>query len=359
MNNSKKAILICILSIFITSSFLIPPVRAKEWIYNGVDTERIPNFFVFPSERYYYNYTGSFADEIYIRLDVLKGNFTDSFYGLNPYFGLTLYNGSCIWGDLYTGNATSGSEVLSQKNAQFAYWNETVGLISIGFLPVDTTGEATVQSLEAMLETIQRSMEFLIGGRFEHNAIYPDIYSMEVWNSSYNNAYQKINFTENGHLIKSEVHKVLNSANVTLISRPAQMSPVFTFSTDDDILAVNSTNLTLVVNITDADNNNDKVIDTDYQYRIYNGTSWTAWTAIPATINYNFGNVATGNYDITMEVKNMYGISSHQIQIQYTAPNGNGGALEIAGFSIILTSIALLLGISFLIQKNRKNRIII
>ncbi|MFX1570904.1 MAG: hypothetical protein ACFFCV_21400, partial [Promethearchaeota archaeon] len=108
----------------------------------------------------------------------------------------------------------------------------------------------------------------------------------------------------------------------------------------------------------DADNNNDGVIDTDYEYRIYNGTSWTAWAVIPATIDYDLGNVTTGNYDITMEVKNMYGISSHQIQIQYTVPDGNGGngePPEIMGYSIVLTSIALLLGVSFLIQRNRKN----
>ncbi len=116
----------------------------------------------------------------------------------------------------------------------------------------------------------------------------------------------------------------------------------------------------MVVDITDADNNNDQIVDTDYQYRIYNGTSWTAWAAIPATIPYDLGNVTTGNYDITMEVKNMYGVSSEQIQIQYTAPSddgdGDGEPPEIPGYSVILTSIALLLGVSFLIQKNRKNK---
>ncbi|MFX1570902.1 MAG: hypothetical protein ACFFCV_21390, partial [Promethearchaeota archaeon] len=84
---------------------------------------------------------------------------------------------------------------------------------------------------------------------------------------------------------------------------------------------------------------------------------WTAWAVIPATIDYNLGNVTTGNYDITMEVKNMYGVSSHQIQIQYTAPSedgGNGEIPEIPGYSIFLTSIALMIGISFLLQKNRK-----
>ncbi len=47
----------------------------------------------------------------------------------------------------------------------------------------------------------------------------------------------------------------------------------------------------------------------------------------------------------------MYGVSSDQIQIQYTAPSG---ATKIPGYSIILTSIAILLGVSFLIQRNRK-----
>jgi len=357
MKNLKKVILLSVFSITIFCSFLIPPVRAQEWIYNGADTERIPNFFVYPSERYYYNYSGPFpyVDEYYVRLDVVKGNFTDSYMGLNPYLGLTLVGGTCIWGDLYIGNATSGLEVLSNEDLQFVYWNETVGLISIAFLAVDSTGEATAQSLEALLETTQMTMEFYIGGRFEHNATYPNIYSMKLWNSTYNNAYHKMNFSENGHLINSEVFKVPNSVNATLISSPAQHSPVFSFSTEDNNLTVNSTDVNLVVNISDVDNNNNKVIDTDYQYRIYNGMGWTAWAAIPPVIDYDLGPVSAGNYDITMEVKNMYGVASDQIQITYTTSSG-GGLPEIPGYSIVLISISLLLGVSFLIQKIRKQK---
>ena len=355
----KKIFLTSIFSVILLSYFLIPGSRAQPWIYNGADTERIPDFFVYPSERYYYNYTGGapYFDEVYLRMDIIKGNITDTYMGMSVFPGLPpLVNGTSIWGDLYTGNATSSEEILNQANYQFLYWNETVGLISVAmaFIPVDTTGEATAQSLGIVLEAIQWVMEET-GGRFEHNATYPNIYSVYLWNETNNYAYNKLNFTENGQLINFEVFNIPTLPNVTLISRPAQLSPIFTFSTEDDILAVNSTDLKLIVDTTDADNNNDKVIDADYQYRIYNGTVWTAWAAIPPLINYDLGPVAAGNYDITMEVKNMYGVASHQIQIQYTPPgDGDGGIPAIPGYSIVLISIALLIGVSFLIQKNRK-----
>ncbi len=361
MKNTKKVVLISFFSLFIFFSFLIPSVRAQEWIYDGVDTERFPGLFVYPSERYYYNFTGpGIAPEVYMRFDIVKGNISDEFMGSSTYFSYPpLVNGTCIFGDVYMGNSTSGQEYISGHNLQIVYWNETVGIISMGLIliPVENTGEATAQSFEYVIEAAQIGMEAIPGvGHFEHNASYPTIYSCELWNSTHNNAYYKLNYTENGHLIFAETSGIPNMGNITLMTRPAQMSPVFTFSTDDDVLAVNSTDLTFVVDITDADNNNDGTIDTDYQYRIYNGTSWTAWAVIPATIDYSLGTVPTGNYDITMEVKNMYGVASDQIQIQYTAPSGDGDGETppIPGYSVVITSIALLLGITFIIQKNRK-----
>ncbi len=35
--------------------------------------------------------------------------------------------------------------------------------------------------------------------------------------------------------------------------------------------------------------------------------------------------VASGNYDITIEVKNMYAVTSEMITIQYTAPTDGDG----------------------------------
>ncbi|MFX1570903.1 MAG: hypothetical protein ACFFCV_21395, partial [Promethearchaeota archaeon] len=277
MKKLNRYILLSIFSLILICSFLIPISKAQEWTYNGVDTERIPNFFVYPSESYFYNFTnpGIIPPETYFRFDVVKGNFTDTFMGMSTYLDYPpLVEGIGIWGDVYLGNATSGEEVLD-NHLQFVYWNETVGLISIGnfFIPVDSTGEATAQSLEFALVAAQSGVKSMPGvGHFEHNASYPNIYSIRLWNSTFNNAHYIMNYTENGQQLKAESFGIPNTGNITLISRPPQMSPVFTFSTDDDILAVNSTDLTLVVDITDADNNNDGVIDTDYEYRIYNGT---------------------------------------------------------------------------------------
>ncbi len=333
----------------------------EEILYNGADTEPIPGFFVYPSERYYYNFTapGFIPPETYMRFDVVKGNFTDEFMGNSTYLDYPpLVGGSCIWGDIYMGNATSGQEVLNSADYQFVYWNETVGLISLGnfWIPVDEFGEATAQSFEFALEASQSGMDSIPGvGRFEHNASYPTIYSCELWNSTYNNAYYKMNFTENGHTLNAESFGIPNTGNLILISRPAQMSPQFSLTTESGLLTTNTTEIKLIADITDADNNNDKVIDTDYQYRIYNGTSWTTWAPVTSVIDYDLGVVADGNYELTMEVKNMYGVDSDVITIQYTAPTGNGdGDDAIPSYPIVVISLVSIFSVSLILLKHRK-----
>ena len=76
MKNSKRVILISIFSIFIVCSFLITPVRAQEWTYNGVDTEPIPEFSVYPSEWYIINVTGTPPEWLYV-FEIIKGNSAD------------------------------------------------------------------------------------------------------------------------------------------------------------------------------------------------------------------------------------------------------------------------------------------
>jgi hypothetical protein len=359
MKKLSKYILISSLSLFLIFPFLIPISKAQEFTYNGVDTEHIPSFFVYPSERYYYNYTAEpiVFREFYMRFDIVKGNISNTYMGSSSLPGFPpLVNGSCIFGDIYQGNATTSQEELLVEDQQIAYWNETVGLICLGimFLPVDETGEATAQSIEAGIKMAQWSTESLPGtGRFEHNASFPSIYSFELWNSS-NNAYYKFNFTENGHQIKSESFKVPNSVNITLMSKPPQQSPQFNLLTESGNLVTDTNALKLVADITDADNNNDKSIDTDYSYRIYNGTEWTAWAPVTSVIDYDLGPVAKGNYDITMEVKNMYGSSSDAITIKYnTAGGGSGG---IPGYSTILIPLAIIIGISYIYFKNRERK---
>jgi len=353
---SKKYILLGMFCIFFIIPVYIPLTNAQEWTYNGVDTERIPEFFVFPSERYYYNFTGGslFFPETYLRFDVVKGNITDTFLGMASVPLLPpLVNGTCIFGDVYLGNTTSGQEVLEVSDYQFVYWNETLGLINqypAFYIPVDEYGEATAQSLEIAIESVQWAVEVGWYGRFEHNASYSSIYSIELWNSTYNNVYWKMNFTENGHQINTEIYNIPNSPNITIISRPAQKSPQFSLATESGDLTTNTTDIKLIANITDADNNNDKVIDTDYLYRIYNGTDWTAWAPVTSVIDYDLGSVVNGDYELTMEVKNMYGVVDESITIQYTGQEEG----IIPGYPIAIISLVAIFSVSIIILKKRK-----
>ncbi|MFX0044091.1 MAG: hypothetical protein ACFE8L_14345 [Candidatus Hodarchaeota archaeon] len=358
MKKSNKYILLGIFCIFFIIPVYIPLTNAQEWIYNGVDTERIPEFFVYPSERYYYNYTGGFFDGTYLRFDIVKGNITDTFMG-TPLVPLLppLVNGTCIFGDIYIGNATTGEEVLGVSDYQIVYWNETIGLITLNqlpaiFIPVDEYGEVTVQSLEIAIESVQWAVEVGWYGRFEHNASYPSIYSIELWNSTYNNVYYKINFTETGQQINTEIYNIAYSPNVTLISRPIQTAPLFSLTTKSGDLTTRTTDITLIANITDADNNNDGIIDADYSYRIYNGTNWTSWAPVTSEIDYDLGSVMKGYYELTMEVKNMYGVVDESITIQYTGQEGGEGI--IPGYPIIIISLVAILSVSIIIVKRRK-----
>jgi len=349
MKISKRVILISVFSIFIFSSFLIPRVGAQEWIYDGVDTTNIPGSSVYPSEWYVYEPGVVGPPPGWGMLfEIVKGNMT-----IAPLIG----NSTSVWVDLWGLNLTSGEKTPGYFDINFCNWNETFGYISQAsfapfIIPVEHNGVVSLPILNNVSAFWEIALAFF---EFEHHQVYPNINSIGFWNTS-NNVYYNLNYTNDGilTLLEMDLGGLPTMGNWSLYSQPAQMSPAFTFSTDDDILAVNSTDLTLVVDITDADNNNDGTIDTDYQYRIYNGTAWTTWATIPATIAYSLGSVADGNYDITMEVKNMYGVSSDQIQIQYTTPNGGGGAPEIPGYSIVLSSMVILLGVSFLIQRTRK-----
>ena len=366
MKKSNKYIFLSIFCIFFIIPVYIPRTNAQEWTYNGVDTEQIPEFFVYPSERYYYNYSGApplFFDETYLRFDIVKGNITDTFMGMTSIPALPpLVNGTSIFGDIYWGNATSGEEVLELSDYQFVYWNETIGLVTLNhypaiYIPVDEYGEATAQSLEIAIESAQWAIKVAGLGRFEHNASYPSIYSIELWNSTHNNAYYKMNFTENGQQINTEFYNVANGANITLISRPAQFSPDFvSLTTESGELTTHTTEIKLIANITDADNNNDGMIDTDYSYHIYNGTDWSAWAPVTSVIDYDLGSVVNGNYELTMEVKNMYGVVDESITIQYTGQEEDGdGEGIIPGYPIAIISLVAIFSVSIiiLIKRNR------
>ena len=363
MKKLNKYILLDIFCIFFIIPFYIPLTNAQEWTYNGAETDRIPEFFVYPSERYYYNYTGGplFFDETYLRFDIVKGNITDTFMGMTSIPALPpLVNGTCIFGDIYMGNATSAEEVLEASDYQFIYWNETIGLVSLNqypaiYIPVDEYGEAKAESLEIAIESVQWAIEVAWLGRFEHNASYPSIYSIELWNSTYNNAYYKMNFTENGQQINTEIYNIAYSPNITLISRPAQFSPDFvSLTTESGEVTTNTTEIKLITNIADADNNNDGMIDTDYSYRIYNGTYWTAWAPVTSVIDYDLGSVVNGSYELTMEVKNMYGVVDESITIHYIGEEEGDGEGMIPSYPIVIISLVAIVSVSIIILRKRK-----
>ncbi|MFX1281710.1 MAG: hypothetical protein ACFFA3_20330 [Promethearchaeota archaeon] len=336
----KKVILLGIFSISFLGFFLIPRTYAQEWTYDGVDTEVIPTYSVYPSEWYAYEQTLLPPENITL-VEITHGNVS------NPGPG----NGICVWGRSYYKNITSGSLYLLSAGILISYWNESIGYFGSGvILPVEGDGEIS----ENILNNASVVWESLLSSiTFENKQTYINTNSIAFWNETYNNAYLYLNYTDDG-IMTGYTSYMLPTGNLTLYSQPAQLSPVFSFTTEYDTLIVNSTDIDLKAAITDADNNNDGITDTEYQYRIFYGSTWTSWAAVPPLIDFNLGSVSAGNYTVTMEVKNMYGTTQEQIEIQYE-PLGNGEP-PIAGYSTILIAIVIFVGVSFLIFKNRMKR---
>ncbi|MFX0106531.1 MAG: hypothetical protein ACFE75_13735, partial [Candidatus Hodarchaeota archaeon] len=199
-----------------------------------------------------------------------------------------------------------------------------------------------------------KSMFSLVNITFENNVNFVNRYSIRLWNTTYNNAYLLVNFTENGILTKLEGYLVSNMFNMTLYSKPAQLPPDFSFTTESGTLTVSSTDFKLNITITDADNNNDGVTDADYLFRILNGSTWTDWTLPTDQLDWDLGPVASGIYPITMEVKNMYGVTQKQISIEYLYSEGPSDGEIISGYPLLIASIIAFLGVLVIIYKYRK-----
>ncbi len=342
MKNLKKVILLYIFGIFLISSFLIPRTTAQEWTYDGVDTESIPNFSVFPSEWYIYDSTNYSAD-ILFPFEIIHGNISDP---------VTWGNGTCVWGNGWTLNTTSGEKTLDWYNFLVGYWNGTqVGILGIPYIiPVENDGNVSLAILNNIAAFYETGV--FVSSNFENQQVYPNIYSIAFWNTTFNTAHFKLNFTNDGILTQLQTHAVV-PGNMTLYSQPAQLTPVFSFTTENDTLIVNSTDADLKIAITDADNNNDGAVDTDYLYRIFFGSTWTSWMTIPPLIDFDLGSVSAGNYIVIMEVKNMYGVTQEQITIQYTPSetptDGDGEA--ISGYPIYLVSIVAMVGVLIMIYR--------
>jgi len=267
---------------------------------------------------------------------------------------MAMGNGTCVWGNFWMLNITSGEKILDDVGILIAYWNETAGFYTQSFpvsIPVENDGKVSLpimNNVSVFLDMVVSPMNF------EQQEVYPSIYSYAYWNTS-NNAYFHLNYTEDGILTHWTSYLNPFVGNFTLYSQPAQLPPVFSFSTDDDILTINSTDFKIATTITDADNNNDGVTDTDYLFRILNGSTWTSWAAPVSLLDWDLGSVAAGNYTITMEVKNMYGVTQEQVTFEYIPPavstDGDG---IISGYPIFLVSMVAILGVSIITYRYRK-----
>ena len=348
MKKLNRNILVGITGLILICPFLIPITKAQEWTYDGVDTTNIPDFSVYPSEWYVYNISGGgVSSEILTIYEVVKGNISDPTMG---------ENGTCVWGDIWDLNTTSGEKTSATNDTLYAYWNETVGFTSqyvLSIIPVENNGKVSLSILNNISYFLEPGLAYF---NFEHQQVYPNIYSIAYWNTTINNAYFTLNYTDDGILTLWESYLSLGM-NFTLISQPAQLPPVFSFTTENDTLIVNSTDFKIKTTITGADNNNDGVTDpnTDYLFRILNGSTWTSWAAPTSLLDWDLGSVAAGNYTITMEVKNMYGVTEEQVTFEYLPPEDTtDGDGIISSYPIFLVSIVAILGISIIIYRNRK-----
>jgi len=347
MKKLNKCILIGITSLILICPFLIPITKAQEWTYDGADTPIIPDFSVYPSEWYVYNMTGV-PPELLFPVEIIKGNVSDV-----PGLG----NGTCVWSNAWMLNTTSGEKTLSMGGALISFWNGTFYVSPEGlpfFIPVENDGKVSSHILNNASASLELELWSMMSINFEEQQVFPNIYSIAFWNTSYNDAYFKANFTDDGVLTQYNTYN-MGMGNLTLVSQPAQLTPVFSFTGEGDTLTFNSTDFKIATTITDADNNNDGVTDTDYLFRILNGSTWTSWAAPTSLLDWDLGSVAAGNYTITMEVKNMYGVTQEQVTFEYIPPavstDGDG---IISGYPIFLVSMVAILGISIIIYKYRK-----
>ena len=347
----KKLVVISFFCMTLTSLFLIPITSAQEVVYDGANTQRFPDFSMYPSERYEINTTYILlappqtltASEEYYRYDLERGNESDF-----TAQWATDEEGYSIWGKRYKINATSGLIKSQTLDAQCAFWNESLPFNGYReFIPVDSSGKVSASILNAVADTYYKNY-------YQYYSIYPNIYSLRFWNGTGTDIYATANYTDDGILINCEIHETgfahLESA---LMSQPAQLPPVFSFTTASGILTVSSSRITLDLTVPFADNNNDGAIDTAYEYRVLESGIWSDWAGWAPSIEYNIGSVPAGNYTLTVEVKNMYGITQEQIEVEYI-PSSEEDA--IPGYSTVLIMAMLAFSVSILLIKYRKKK---
>lgn len=345
MKYFNKIILISLVSIFCFSIFT-PVTKTQRWTYNGADTERIANFSVYPSEWYVINSSDFASANVF---EIVEGNISDTFEEkafFSPYYG-TLENGTCIFANLYTMDLPSGILHFQQGNVDAFYWNETIGYLALSpvIIPInEITGKVTPEILNEVSRFVGIAhLTYPPHYTYEYNATFPDIYSIRYWNETYNDAYIYLNYTENGIFTRGVNYKDGVYSNTTLYSKPAQLPPEFNLNTVTGFLRVESTKFKLSIWINAADNNNDRKDDQDYLYRALNGSTWSDWASPMDQVDWDLGDVPAGEYNITVEVKNMYGVTQKQITVIYGPEVTN-----IPSYSILLLFIFIVFSISII-----------
>jgi hypothetical protein len=336
-NNFIKQIVVCgLVSLALFSAFLTPTAQAQTWAYDGADTEQIPHHSVYPSEWYVYN--SSIEPQKYRIWKVTHGNISD--------FGLG--NGYSVWTNQYLQNVTTG-ELQFISSAGHSSWNDTIGYQGNGFiLPVENDGFVSQSILDNASAHLLSTSLSVADWEFAQVLLNPC--SMKYWNETHNSNYLILNYTNKGVQSYNEFSYIGITTDV-LISAPAQLPPDFSFTTEDGILDITTTTTKFNVSVTPADNNNDGDVDTDYQYRFMVDSTWSNWTVLSGLIDYSLSSAVEGDYQIALEVKNMYGVTQEQITVHYTPPPSVG---DIPGYSTFIVAMVLLLGVSFLVIRHRR-----
>lgn len=348
MKTSKKLFVIGFFCMTLTSLFLIPIAPAQEVVYDGANTERFPYFLIYPSEVFEYNWTAfvfehiASANETYCKYEIVKGNNT-LYYHID---GFTSQKGYGLWGSTTVINATSETVMSIEPEEQLAFWNASIpfnGTMGWTFIPVGEDGIVSPFIFDKIVDYFNTSWSYL------YSRAYYDIYSMHFWSAA--DEYRMLNYTEDGILKDSRSVSSGGriSFNQTLMSMPARLPPVFSFDTVSGLSTITSRQISLDLTIPAADNNNDGLPDTDYQYRVFESGVWSDWAVVTPFIDYDLGSVSAGNYTLTVEVKSMYGVTQEQIEVEYI-PSSDA----IPGYSAVLILVVLGFSISILLSKYRK-----
>ncbi|TFG24362.1 MAG: hypothetical protein EU533_02200 [Promethearchaeota archaeon] len=318
----RKIKILFIISIFSLFSFISVPKRivAEEWNYEGIDTEKIPEFSVYPSECYSWIYLeGSYFYGHFMMIKITKANYSDTY----SHFSLLNFpmgsNGTCIWAEQWLGDVSTGETELLYENIQLVYWNKSVGYRAANtiLIPLEENGIISEETFVNATENWQVSFFSTFNANFEYFNANVDSLSCKYWNETHNKAYFLANYTDDGVLKDLESHTFFGMPNITLLSKPPQKPPDFDIKTESGDLVFESKNVILNLTIFNADNNNDGIVDDEYLYRMFVDNQWTDWVSPTEKINWTLNGNETANHTIIIEVKNMYGITQEELTITY------------------------------------------